>query len=74
MKYPTLEEVEKADRVQLARWYRFLQSPGTSAVTESRAVSEVVLGREGIVMDRIAERFKAMGGFTPAISKEIGWG
>jgi len=56
---PTIEEVEKADREQICRWWRFLPS----AMTEE--------GRK--VQDRIAERFEEVGGFTPEISKRIGW-
>lgn len=60
MKYPTMEEVERADRLQLARWYRFLPSPQ---------------GRGRIkIIDRICERFEELGGMTPEISKAIGWG
>ena len=56
---PTIEEVEKADREQICRWWRFLGSPTTD--------------EEVIVMNRIAERFREVGGFTPEISKQIGW-
>jgi len=28
MNYPTLQQVENADRVQLGKWYRYLRSPG----------------------------------------------
>jgi len=56
---PTMEEVEQASRKQLCRWYRFLPSPGTDDEVE--------------VMNRIAERFNEFGGFTPEISKEVGW-
>jgi len=54
-----MEEVEQASRKQLCRWYRFLPSPGTDDEVE--------------VMNRIAERFNEFGGFTPEISKEVGW-
>ena len=56
---PAMEQVENADREQICRWWRFLASPITD--------------EEVKVMDRIAERFKEVGGFTPAISKRIGW-
>lgn len=56
---PTIEEVEKADREQLYRWWRFLSSPSTDD--------------EAKVMNRIVERFDEVGGFTPEISKRIGW-
>lgn len=71
MNYPTLDEVEKADRVQLARWFRFLKSPGESAI--DKPDFESVMHGEKAVQDRIIERFQEMGGMTPAISKQIGW-
>ncbi len=68
--YPTLEEVEQADRVQICRWYRFLSSPGVGRIGEDDF--EKALEREKKVMDRIVERSHELGGFTPAISKQIG--
>jgi len=56
--FPTIEEVEKADKKQLARWYRFLPSGETAA--------------EQKIMKRIAERFEKVGGMTPELSKKIG--
>lgn len=56
--FPTFEEVEKADKEQLARWYRFLPS-GENAADQK-------------IMKRIAERFDKMGGMTPELSKRIG--
>jgi hypothetical protein len=56
--FPTLEEVEKADKEQLARWYRFLPSGETAADQK--------------IMRRIAERFEKLGGMTPELSKNIG--
>jgi hypothetical protein len=35
--FPTMEQVEKADREQLAKWYRFLPSGDTPI---SRAIPE----------------------------------
>lgn len=57
--YPSQEEIEKADRVQLAKWYRFLPSPHHD--------DEIPL------LNRICERFAEQGGMAPAISKAIGW-
>jgi hypothetical protein len=57
--FPTMAEVEKASREQLAKWYRFLPSGDTKEHQR--------------VQDRIAERFKALGGMTPALSKKIGF-
>jgi len=69
--YPTIEEVNEASHEQICRWWRFLGSPGKSAV--GRKDFNEVLEREAKVMDRIAERLKELGGFTPEISKSIGW-
>lgn len=58
--FPTMEQVEKADREQLAHWYRFLPSGDTP---EQRKIQH-----------RLAERFQKMGGMTPELSKKIGFG
>jgi hypothetical protein len=71
MKYPTMEEVEQASHVQLAKWYRFLPSPGSIAVGNSNF--EEILSAECKIADRIAERFRSFGGMNASISKEIGW-
>lgn len=71
MNYPTLEQVESADREQICRWWRFLPSPGTRAIGEHNF--EEILTIEAAVMDKIAERFKQVGGFNPELSKHIGW-
>lgn len=59
MDYPTMEQVEQAERITLCRWYRFLPSPITNDQIR--------------ILTRIAERFRQLGGMTPAISKAIGW-
>ena len=59
IEFPSLEEVERANREQLGRWYRFLPTGGTA---EQRRI-----------LDRIATRFKSVGGMTPALSKKIGY-
>jgi hypothetical protein len=71
MQYPTAEEVESADRVQLARWSRYLSSPGSGAIGTPEFTD--TLEKESKVLDRILERFENLGGMTPGISKEIGW-
>lgn len=58
--FPTMEQVEKASKIQLARWYRLLASGQTK--------------QQQKIMDRIAARFEAMGGMTSALSNEIGFG
>jgi hypothetical protein len=64
MKYPTINEVENADRVQLARWWRFLPLAGHCLIKEDQEIA---------TMNYIMYRFNEMGGFTPEISKQIGW-
>lgn len=59
MKYPTLKEVESAGRYQICKWHRFLRSPETEAEVQ--------------VNIKLHERFIEVGGFTPEISKQIGW-
>jgi hypothetical protein len=58
--FPTMVEVEAADRDQLARWYRFLAA-GDSAEQQK-------------ILDRIAARFEKLRGMTPQLSKKIGLG
>jgi hypothetical protein len=72
MTYPTLEQVETADHMQLCRWIRFLPSPGRARIGQSDF--EETLEVEGDIMDRIIAINQALGGFTPEISKQIGWG
>ena len=56
---PDFPTIEKASREQLAKWYRFLPSGQTKEQQQ--------------IMDRIAERFKQLGGMNPALSKKIGF-
>jgi len=58
--FPTMEQVEKADHEQLARWYRFLPSGDTR--------------EQKSIMDRLAQRFQEKGGMTPTLSEKIGYG
>jgi len=71
MKYPTIEEVHKANKVQLARWYRFLTSPGVIWVEHKDF--EVIAEEERRVMSLIMLRFKQLGGMNPLLSKQIRW-
>ena len=59
MKYPTMDEVEEADRVQLLQWTRLLPSPDDA---------------HRPILNRILVRQQAIGGITPEISKQVGWG
>jgi len=58
MNYPTKQEVIDADREQICRWFRFLPSPNKE---------------EEIINEMLMDKFGEFGGFTPAISKKIGW-
>lgn len=58
-KYPPLEYVEVADRYMICLWYRRLPSPENE--------------EQELVMSRVTDRFVELGGFTPEISKSIGW-
>jgi len=59
MEFPTIAEVNVASRIEICRWHRFLPS----------AINE----KDRAVQDRIHERYEEVGGFTPEISKAIGW-
>jgi len=73
MKYPSMSSVEQADREQICRWHRFLSSPGWDALNKIMEDFQKQMDAEAKIMDRIEERFKEMGGFTPELSKKIGW-
>jgi hypothetical protein len=70
--YPTLEEVESADRHQICGWWRFLKSPGDDAL-DAPNYSEI-RDNQIKIMAAIGGKFREMGGFTPEISKSWGWG
>ena len=57
--YPSVERVIYGDRYQICKWYRHLRS----AENEN----------EIQIQKLIYERFNELGGFTPELSKLIGW-
>ena len=57
--YPTIEAVKIADRYTICMWYRRLAVPQNQEQEK--------------IMNLICERFEELGGFTPEISKSIGW-
>ena len=71
MIYPTEGQIKEASREQLCAWWRFLPSPGSSAVGTPEFSSK--LESECKTLDHIAHHLNACGGFTPQISKKIGW-
>lgn len=56
MNFPSIGEVQRADREQLCRWWRFLP------VAEGRSK----------VINLIGDRLHSLGGFNARISKKIG--
>ncbi len=72
MSYPSKEEVESADHFQICKWWRFLDSPGLRAIGTDDF--DEVLKKEVEIMDLIKIKLEEYGGFTPAISKSLGWG
>ncbi len=71
MKYPTLDEIEKADRITIARWYRYLPSPGVEYIGEDNFLE--MCNYQALLMNRINERFVEFGGMSPELSKLISW-
>lgn len=59
MTYPDKIDVKEASRYRICEWYRFLPSAEND--------------RELEIMNYIVDRWKELGGFTPEISKSIGW-
>jgi len=59
MRYPTKEEIPKLSRHRICELHRFLPSPRNDKEEESNRL--------------LLDRFKYFGGFTPEISKDIGW-
>lgn len=72
--YPTIQQVETADRKQLADWYRHLPKPGTSTeLFHNHALSLKIEKEEMVVRDRIIERLNELGGFAIEMTKRTGW-
>jgi hypothetical protein len=73
VQYPTLEQVEAADREQICYWWRFLQSPGCDGAGNPVKDFQNQLEKDVLVMNRITERYKEVGGFNSEISKRVKW-
>ena len=56
--FPTMEQVEKANREEIATWHCVLAAPQEEPQQR--------------IADRIADRFFNMGGMTPGLQKRIG--
>jgi len=76
IEYPTMEQVEAAGHEQLARWSRFLSSPGMASAAKGDPgwIFRQEMDKEALIINRILERFKEFGGWNPKLSKRIGWG
>lgn len=59
MKFPTINEVSVAPREQICEWHRFLPLPSND--------------EELAILGAIEDIYVSYGGFTPEISKKIGW-
>lgn len=70
-KYPSKEDVEKADAEQICRWNRFLPSPGSKAIGTPEF--KETLRKESKIIDTIHTRMVKENLMTPEISKKIGW-
>jgi hypothetical protein len=57
--FSMMEQVERANREQIARWHCFLAAPKSPS--------------EQNIADRITDRFLNLGGLTPGLRKKIGF-
>lgn len=73
MNYPTLDQVEKADHFTLAKWYRFLKSPGDVALHPRNPRYFEIIDEQVTIMNRITARFNELGGMNSSLSKQLGW-
>lgn len=71
MKYPTQAEIEKASHVQLGTWVRYLPPPGQGAIGQRDVFK--VMKEEQRLQALILMRFGDCGGWTPEVSKDVGW-
>jgi hypothetical protein len=72
MKYPSDEEVQNAEHMQLGEWMRFLPSPGIHHIGDGDDF-QGMMQQESAILKKIAVRFEEAGGWTPTISKSVGW-
>lgn len=76
MNYPTAHQVENASKAKLGAWLRFLPSPGMGVLVGQAGDTnefQALIDREQRILKRIQDRFDDLGGWTPALSKLIGW-
>lgn len=68
-----MEQVEAADHLQIAKWYRFLPSPGSHDIDKPPEEFHKIVEAEKQIINRVSARLKELGGMTTTISKQIGW-
>lgn len=75
MRYPTATQVEAASHQELARWMRFLRSPGMRAIEADMqwAAAEAEREVEAAILALITARFHEAGGWNAELSKAVGW-
>lgn len=54
--YPTIEQVEKADMIQLAKWKKFLPAPGMIGMSTPNF--SITLKEETTILERIKQRLE----------------
>jgi hypothetical protein len=73
LEYPKMENVRTANRLKLAMWARFLPSPGSAWIGQCSVVFDVMHQAEATTLKAILARFNELGGWSPAVSKKLGW-
>jgi hypothetical protein len=73
LKYPDMGHVQTANRLKLAMWCRFLPSPGSAWIAKSPVVFDTEMAKESCILEAIRTRFNFLGGWSPAVSKKLGW-
>ena len=72
MRYPKdKKEIDNSSHYQLAKWYRFLPSPGQKSVGKPKFKED--MEKEADLLEYIIHKFNKKGRFTPELSKQIGW-
>jgi len=71
MEYPTQQKIDAASKEQLGRWIRFLPSPGMAHIGSMDF--ETNMQHEIEILNRIIKLFNDSGGWTPELSKKVGW-
>ncbi len=70
MEYPTVEEVNEADREQLARWFRKLQPPASGfSYKDENYIEKYTLRVDTLLL--IIERFNELGGMSDEIYEKL---